>query len=356
MAKRTRSRLGGLVLSRPAVYIQMLDRNLSPGQLMSRADIAAETWQRILDEGRIRFASAVDVAKALDVPLRALLHPTCLLELTDGLRSREPGPGLPDWQIDEPCRYGEASNGLKYFVWKLKHRTEGNRYVRGKQYDLAELRTSEQERLAEYLARHGKVCEKVHGLPQFPEHYSVVPDSDGKTWWCLDRWTPGKTLAELIYRGGISREAAPVIMRNITNGLKSLHDAGVIYREMTTESIIVVDVEQGSVVLTDFELGKLLDGSPTVRGSGPGNPYRAKEAGDKTLTDRDGHVDWYSWARILVHVVTGGLPPQNQEGPCLEQADLPDCVKKMVAQCLSADPRARPRRADEILKSIQSWR
>ena len=86
------------------------------------------------------------------------------------------------------------------------------------------------------------------------------------------------------------------------------------------------------------------------------NPYQAKEVEGKTLTKDDTHVDWYSWGRVLLHVVTGGLPPKNQEGPCLQQAELPDRVKKIVAKCLSADPLARPRRADEVLKGIRWWR
>lgn len=355
-AKRTRTRTGSQLLSWPAVQLQMLDRNISPGNLSLRAGISRETWQRIMDERGISFASAVDVAQALEVPLRAVLHPRKLLEITSGLRSMEPGAGLPDWRMDEPCRHGEASNGLKYFVWKLKHHTERNRFARGKRYDLGELRPNEQERAADYLARHGEVCDKVEHLPQFPQHYTVVPDPDGHAWWCLDKWTPGKTLGELIYGGSISRVAAPSTMRNVAKGLKALHGAGIIYREMTAQSIIVVDVEKGLVVLTDFELGKLLDGSPTVRGNGPANPYQAPEVDGKTLTKDDTHVDWYSWGRILLHLVTGGLPPKGQEGPCLEPADLPDRVMKITARCLSPDPRIRPRSADEVLKSIRWWR
>jgi len=356
MAKRTARRTGLLLLSWPAVQIQMLDDNISPTKLRQKAYISGETWQRIEDEREIRFDSAVDVAKALDVPLRALLHPKSLLEITSGLRSLEPGAGLPDWRIDAPGRYGEASNGLKYFVWKLQQRVNQNRYARGKQYDLADLRPTEQERVADYLGRHGEVCERVKHAEQFPRHYTVVPDPDGKSWWCLDQWTEGTMLRDLVFRGGVPQAAAPAIMKNIANGLKALHEAGVIYREMSTESIIVVDVEQGSVVLTDFELGKLLDGSPTVRGSGPGNPYQAMEVDGKTLTNDDTHVDWYSWGRILLHVVTGGIPPKGQEGPCVEQAELPDRVKKIVAQCLSPEPRTRPRQADEVLKGIRWWR
>ena len=194
-------------------------------------------------------------------------------------------------------------------------------------------------------------------MPQFPEHYTVVPDPDGKTWWCVDRVDTGQDACGVDLPRRRPQGGGARIMRNIAKGLKALHDAGVIYREMTTESIIVVDVEQGSVVLTDFELGKLLDGSPTVRGSGPGNPYRAKEVGGQdahearraTWTGTVGDASWCTSSRV-------GCRLRDQEGPCLEQADLPDRVKKIVARCLSPDPRARPRRADEVLKSIRSWR
>ncbi len=135
------------MLSWPAVLMRMLDENMSPAKLRQKGPVSAETWQRIREEEEIRFDSAVDVAEALNVPLRTLLHPQKLLELASGLRSVEPGAGLPDWRMNTPCRYGEASNGLKYFVWKLSHRVERDRYARGKQYDLAELRPREQERI-----------------------------------------------------------------------------------------------------------------------------------------------------------------------------------------------------------------
>jgi serine/threonine protein kinase len=349
---------GYVRLSRPAVLLRMIHENISPTNLRSRrkAGISGETWQRVLDEEKIRYDSAFAVAEALHISLLSLLHHTSLLELTQGKHSFEPGPGLPDWCTDEPCRYGEASNGLKYFVWKLKHRLERDCYARGKRYDLAELPATEQERVAHYLARHGEVCRKVKGLPWFPLHYTVAPDPNGMAWWCVDDWTPGKTLADLIFYGGIAKANVAAIMRNIAKGLQSLHEAGVIYREMTTISIIVSNAQQGTVVLTDFELGKLLDGRPTVRGSRPGNLYQPPEIDGKHLTADDTHVDWYSWGRVLLHAVTGGLPPLHQHSPVVEQAELPDRVKKLVARCLSPDPSVRPRKGSEILNGIRWWR
>ena len=101
----------------------------------------------------------------------------------------EPGPGLPDWHMDEPCRYGEASNGLKYWVWKLKHRVERERYARGKRYNVEQLRTSEQERAADYLARHGDVCNRVARRVAISAAYHDDDRSAGRR--CGGPWMSG---------------------------------------------------------------------------------------------------------------------------------------------------------------------
>ena len=103
-------------------------------------------------------------------------------------------------------------------------------------------------------------------------------------------------------------------------------------------------------------MGKLFDGSPTVSRDWPGNPYQAPEVADKSLRKEDTHVDLYSWARILVHAVTGCLPPKGQEGPSLDKITLSNRVRRIAMQCLAPDPADRPRRADHVLKAIRWWR
>ena len=57
------------------------------------------------------------------------------------------------------------------------------------------------------------------------------------------------------------------------------------------------------MVLTDFELAKLLDGNPTVAGRWPDDEYRAPEIGEEGIDER---ADLYSWGRILVRAIAGG--------------------------------------------------
>ena len=111
------------------VELRRLELEMSAEQFKKAAMISEETWQRILNGEDIWMASAVDVQKALGVEnLLEIMHPAKLAELTGMGRWRTPGPGLADWQMDEPlsgCLH--TSNGLKYFMWKLKHRFESNR-------------------------------------------------------------------------------------------------------------------------------------------------------------------------------------------------------------------------------------
>jgi serine/threonine protein kinase len=357
MTKEKRDSLSLPVLDPKRVEYYRFAHEWTPGQFKEKALLTDEGLQKIRRGKPIAMQKARKVAAAFGVPLLEILHPRQLLQLMPDLGTETPSKGLPDWPAESPMSGPVTkSNGLKYHIWKLKHIAEEGRFARGKRYDLQAMRAPDQQRLSVYLARHGEVCNKVAGLRFFPRHITTTPDPDGKAWWSVDEWTEGETLGDLVYRDAIPAKAKASIMRNLAKGLKTLHEAGIICRELTPESVIVADVEQGAVVLTDFELGKMLEGRPTVRGNLPPNPYQPKEVEGKKLVKGDTHVDWYSWGRILVHVVAGGLPPKKQEGPCLEQADLPDRVKNLVAKCLSPDPPARPRKAEEILGGIRWWR
>ena len=63
------------------------------------------------------------------------------------------------------------------------------------------------------------------------------------------------------------------VMRQIAEGLKALHAAEIIRRELSPRFVLLRESGIESVVLTDFELGKLFDGSPTVASDWPSDPY-----------------------------------------------------------------------------------
>ena len=329
---------------------------LTAVELREKALIREDTWEKILRGDDIWLDSAVNVRKALGVPdLFAIMHPSKLIEFTSMFASSPAGIALPDWDLDVPLSgCTTASNGASYYLWKLVHRLERNRFARGKCYDLSALPTREHGQIREYVVRHGEVCNRLADHPRFPKHFTTTPDASGKTWWVIDEWTPGPTLEEVLFRKPLHRDVLPRVMREIADGLKALHGAKVIRRELAPPFVILREPDM-SVVLTDFELGKVLEGAPTVSVDWPADRYRAPEVGGKPLTEDDVHVDLYSWGRIFVHAATGTLPDNGKEDELLDATKLPPKVRDIVKRCVGpAD--ARPQDADEVLKALRGWK
>lgn len=326
-------------------------------KLEELADIKHDTWQRVMREQYIRLSTAKSIADVLtEKNLLCLLHPTMLANLAADYGPASLTSGLPDWEPLQPLSGCEtASNGLCYFVWKLKHRLEDERFARAKRYDLSRLPTKEQNRLKDYLARHGNVCNRLPGPPRFPQHVTTVPDPQRDAYWVVDEWTPGRVLLDLLYKRELPAEKIPRMMWELAEGLKALHDVRIIRRELSPKFIVLQNPD-GAVLLTDFELGKLLDEAPTVRGEFPYDPYRAPEAGGGPLQFADRHVDFYSWGRILVHAASGQLPPAGEDERVLEKVKLPPKVRELVLRCVSLDAAKRPPCAEEVLKALRGWK
>ena len=287
----TKRKVGGSFYVRldfKKVEKRRIQLNMKVGELKKVAVISDDTWRRITREADVRMDTGVAVAKALGFAnVLEILHPSKLAEFSSRVGENSVGEGLPGWEKALPASGPrETSNGLKYVVWKLKHRHEDDRWARGKEYHLGPLATDEQQRMRHYLVRHSKICNLLHGRSSFPEHITSEPDPGGETWWVLDRWTEGPTLEEVLARGAVANASLPRMMGQILEAIRSLHEVGVIRRELSPRFILLTEPDD-SVVLTDFELGKLLGADPTVAGDWPGDPYQANEVPGKTLTEED---------------------------------------------------------------------
>jgi serine/threonine protein kinase len=142
-------------------------------------------------------------------------------------------------------------------------------------------------------------------------------------------------------------------MREIMEGLKTLHDHDIIRRELSPKTILVGN----TVLLTDFELGKLFDSEPTVGKNLAPSPYRAPEVGKQPLVKGDEHVDLYSWGRILLKASTGSLPNETKKATeSFDEAPLPPRVREIGKRCLLPAEAGRPKTADEVLKAIRGWK
>lgn len=80
-------------------------------------------------------------------------------------------------------------------------------------------------------------------------------------WWVIDYWNDGETLETVLQAGALQADAILKILKGIAEGLAVLHSHEIIRRELNPKSILITS-ESGEAILTEFELAKLLDGSP----------------------------------------------------------------------------------------------
>jgi serine/threonine protein kinase len=141
-------------------------------------------------------------------------------------------------------------------------------------------------------------------------------------------------------------------MLQIAEGLQALHKQEFVRRELSPD-FITLRADNQSVLLTDLELAKLLDGTPPTPVDWRKNPYVAPEmSGNDAI---DARSDLFSWGQILYHAATGNEPPGEPKPGQFDGVDLPDFVKKTAAKCISTGRSNRPRDVRAILKTARSW-
>jgi serine/threonine protein kinase len=245
-----------------------------------------------------------------------------------------------------------ATNGLQYRIWRLRHRELPEFLARGKSYDLDGMQDESADEVRAKILRHAEICRRMARHPQIPILHSTFGVPQGDKWWVVEEYVPGATLDARLRTGPLSKRLLPKVMRQIGEGLAALHTAGIVRRELAPRFIVLRESDQ-SVVLTDFEFGKLLDGSPTVSKHWDVDPYRAPEVGSDELHLQ---ADVYSWGRILLHAASGKLPEQGREDDAWDETKLPAKVAELGRACVEISWRARPQSMTEILAAIRRWR
>lgn len=258
-----------------------------------------------------------------------------------------------EWELADYLGPGVvASNGLHYFICRMRHRSIAARFGRGKFYHLSFLSTDDAEKKRTQVARHADVSDRIGPHPHVAENESLLLIGDGSGAWVVDRWIGQTTLEDRLASGPLPRDELRRIMHEIALGLESLHKAGIVMRELSPARVLLAE-EDGRAVLADFELAKLLDGKPTVSDQWPDDVYRAPEVESGNV---DARADLYSWARVLVHAATGELPECGADADGLTRVELPKGVFRVAVDCLSPDAGERPNAMGKILKAVKGWK
>jgi hypothetical protein len=319
---------------------------MSERKLSEEADIAWNTLLKAFRGDGVAPQIAAKLSEAVACELDSLLAPW-------DPRYR-PSVARVDWEweVDAHLEPGRcASNGLHFFVCRMRHRHTTGRLGRGKCYHLSGLSASARQEKRKYLLRHAKVTHEVGTHPNLAETVAVTPVADEAAWWLVDKWIAGPTLAQQLRQGPLPKTQLAKLARGILLGLEALHGKRIVMRELAPQRIIVAE-EDGRAVLTDFELAKLLDDAPSGWSDWPDDAYRAPEVETGQV---DARADLYSWARILLEAGLGELPEIETEEAALESLRLPQSVARVVRQSLSGSVSGRPESAREVLRSISAW-
>ena len=175
----------------------------------------------------------------------------------------------------------------------------------------------------------------------------------------------GSTLKALIKdKGKLSSDQALYIARQIAEGLASIHERGVIHRDIKPQNIMVRP--DGSVKVMDFGIAKSVDmGTLTGAGLMIGTPHyiSPEQAMGKKVDQR---ADIYSLGVVLYEMLTGQLLFDGDSPVSVlmkhlhdpvpsdwaQQHNIPPAVADLVNRCLAKDPADRYQNAGELVGDI----
>ena len=253
-----------------------INAGLSRKKLATVSTLAVNTVLDAFNCGGLQPFKANLLAKALGCQVTELLAPWDTLYKVP---TNPPGPwsGSPEW---EPIGYLEqgrlAPNGLYYIVFRMQHRHTKAKLGRGKFYHLSWLPPAKREGMRHQLSRHADVCARVGVHPHIVVNHTSTPVANDEGWWVIDDWVGEKTLAQHLVENAWPLERCRALLHEIALGLEVLHQEEIVFRELAPARVLIAD-KGNRAVLTDFELAKLLDGSPSVSSEWPEDPFRRRK-------------------------------------------------------------------------------
>lgn len=259
----------------------------------------------------------------------------------------------PEWVMESTNRQGgPASNGLHYVVCRMKHQHTANRLGRGKFYVLTGVPLKLRAEWQDKLARHADVCVRVGMHRNIATNLMSTPVPTDAGWWVIDEWVGEETLKEKLIKGVWPISSLPQLLLDVVSGLQAMHFKKVVFRELNPARILISDSDKRAV-LTDFELGKLLDGSRSVSSDWPEDPFRAPEVDGTQATVQS---DFYSLAKVAIAVAArDNLSAQKTAKEIFDEAGIPKSICKILLMCLKPVASERPKDLAPLQKELTRW-
>jgi hypothetical protein len=215
---------------------------------------------------------------------------------------------------------------------------------------------------AERFVREAKAVAKL-------THPHVLPIYDfgqqDELSYIVMQYVDAGTLKDMLGRP-TSLTMATDIVEQIAEALDYAHERGIIHRDVKPSNVLM---DRGRwVLLSDFGLAKMVEGSIQLTGSGVGvgtPAYMAPEQGQGLKVDR--RADIYSLGIILYEMVTGGVPYSAETPmavvvkhiteplplPHTINPDLPEGVERVILKALAKTPDDRYETAGKMAAALR---
>lgn len=166
----------------------------------------------------------------------------------------------------------------------------------------------------------------------------------------------GEALADHLAQNGgtIPEDEALSILQDVLRGLRSVHEEGVLHRDIDPQNIYLTD--EGRAVLIDFGAARQAMGSRSQSLSVVMKPGYAPFEQYSTNGSQGPHTDVYACAATLYRCLTGLTPPESAERLHEDKLVSPREVEPTISvetsvavmKALRLDPEQRPASVDEF--------
>ncbi len=185
--------------------------------------------------------------------------------------------------------------------------------------------------------------------------------------YMIVEYIPGGSLAGTMAHGALDQATALKYLRGIAAGLDYAHGHGVVHRDVKPANVLLTN--EGTPVLADFGLAKLLQGSSLKSMTGVTTGTPAYMAPEQVTGHQVGPAaDRYSLATIAYEMLTGVIPFDGEglmellyaqvhrlpPAASSRNAALAPAVDDVLLKGLAKDPAARWASAAEFIDALES--
>ena len=260
-------------------------------------------------------------------------------------------------------------------IWKAQD-TRLNRFVAVKV--LTSASAGDPERRRRFVQEAQAASALNH--PNIITIHDIISEGDAE--YMVMEFVQGKTLIDLIPKGGLRVPQVLKYAVQMTDALQTAHGAGIIHRDLKPGNVMVT--ETGLVKVLDFGLAKLTDRSPLSQTSGDGDATATIAEGPLTVEGSiigtvsymspeqaqgkrvDSRSDIFSFAVVLYEMVTGtrafsgdsalstlSAILRDEARPIPEIApDTPPQLEQVIQRCLRKHPDQRFQSMKEVQTAL----